>query len=91
MDQMKKPVFSTLRRRSLRAKDHAKMREEVNTVAEGKHDERDDPGEVVVVKYDPKVVGLESTGTPENGVTALHDFLFLGCPQTAVTEDGRSS
>ena len=72
------------------------MCERVDTAAnkarrEEKEDEHDDPMEIVLVKYDPKVVDLESTGTPENGVTTLHDFVSLSCPQTAATEDGRSS
>ena len=75
------------------------MCERVDTAAnnarrEEKEDERDDPMEIVIVKYDPKVVDLESTGTPENGVTTLHGlhgFVSLSCPQTAVTEDGRTS
>ena len=93
MDQIQTPVFSTLRRRSLRAKDHGKMREEVDTVAkkaprEGKHDERDDPGEVVMVKYEPKIVGLESTGTPESGVTALHDFCLWAALRPPLLKTG---
>ena len=82
MDQISKPVFSTLRRRSLR--------EEVDTVT--KKAPRVDPGEIVIVKYDPKVVSwLREYRNPRERCKHVFFLISLGCPQTAVTEDGRSS